>query len=264
MCADGSPVERPNPSGTMTPMSAQAWFIDAFTADYLEVYAHRDEAAASREARGALGLLRHDRAKHRLLDLAAGAGRHSLAFAAERCHVTSADLSTDLTRRCRSEGLRTVQADMRHLPFRDWSFDSVVCLFSSFGYFEDDDEHRRTLGDIARVLTPGGGVLLDLMDRETVIRNLVPQGVDVVGETTIEAERSITADGKRVEKHIRMLRSGMDVRAWKESVRLFTTEEVESLADGAGLTLETTVGDYDGQPHEPGRTRRLVVLRKPR
>ena len=36
------------------------WFVNAFRADYLDLYAHRDEASAAREAKCALSLMRHD------------------------------------------------------------------------------------------------------------------------------------------------------------------------------------------------------------
>ncbi len=245
-------------------MNDSPWYVEAFRADYLDVYRHRDDAAAAREARGALSLLRHDRARARLLDVAAGTGRHSAAFRAERCHVTCLDLSEDLTRECAARGLRTVRADMRAVPFRDWAFDSVSCLFSSFGYFDDDEQHAATLREFARVLAPGGGLLLDLMDPETIRLHLVPQSVDMVDEAVVEVERAITADGKRVEKSIRYVRNDCTVRSWHESVRLFTGAELEGLAARAHLEVERVVGEYDARPHRSGETRRLVVLRKPR
>lgn len=237
--------------------------MDAFRADYLDVYAHRDEGAAAREAKGALSLLRFVRGRERLLDLAAGAGRHALAFAAEGCHVTCLDLSADLVERSRARGLRAVRGDMRRLPFRDWAFDAAACLFSSFGYFADDREHAATLAEVARVLSPGGRLLLDLMDPETVARGLVPQGVDLRGDRLVEVERWLTADRRRVEKSIRIVRGARTERAWVESVRLFRGDEIAELAAGAGLTLATTAGEYDGRPHRAGETRRLVVLEKP-
>src|SRR6267142_2810728 len=102
-------------------MLAAPWFVDAFTSSYLEVYSRRDETSARREAKGALNLLRHDGSKGPLLDLAAGA------------------------RRCAAIGLPTVRGDMRALPFRDGAFAAVTCLFSSFGYFDDEAEHVQTL-----------------------------------------------------------------------------------------------------------------------
>ncbi|MCB9898823.1 MAG: class I SAM-dependent methyltransferase [Planctomycetes bacterium] len=245
-------------------MPQTPWYVDAFRADYLEVYAHRDDATAAREVKGALGLLRHDPRRGRLLDLASGAGRHSEAFAADGCHVTCLDLSADLVQRSRARGLRTVRADMRAVPFRDWSFDSVTCLFSSFGYFADDRDHQRTLDEIARVLVPGGRALLDLMDRETVARNLVPQSVDVIDTAVVEIERFIDAEARRVEKHLCLMRPGEAPRRWHESVRLFDEGELAAFAMRAGLRYEAQYGDYDGRPHAEGRTRRLVLLEKPR
>ncbi len=247
----------------MSPSMQTPWFVEAFRAEYLEVYSHRDESSAAREAKSALSLLRHNPTSGLLLDLASGAGRHARAFKAHGCRVMCFDLSQDLTRRSHELGLTTTLGDMRRLPFRDWSFRAVTCLFSSFGYFEEEQEHRATLDEIARVLEPGGAALLDLMDRDTVRYQLRPQSVEIVDELTIEVERALVDGGKRVEKSIRIMRSDCESRAWTESVRLFTEDELEELAEDAHLVIERIVGDYDGRPVVPGETRRLVVLRKP-
>ncbi|MHC4845721.1 MAG: class I SAM-dependent methyltransferase [Planctomycetota bacterium] len=244
-------------------MLAAPWFVEAFTAEYLEVYSHRDEASARTEAKGALNLLRHDGGKGRLLDLAAGAGRHALAFRMLGCDTTCLDLSSDLTRRCAAQGLRTVRGDMRRIPFADGTFGAVASLFSSFGYFEDETEHQATLDEIARVLAPGGSVLLDLMDPDTTAVNLEHQSCEVVQGKTIEVERAITDDGLRVEKQVRVLRSGSKPRVWHESVRLFTRDDIAALATRARLRVEAVYGDFNGCPHESGETRQLVVMRKP-
>ena len=156
-----------------------------------------------------------------------------------------------------------VQSDMREF-IRPDSFDLVVSMFTSFGYFETDEEHQGVLDEIARVLAPGGAALLDLMDLETVRLNLVRQSVDHVNEAVVETERAMSEDGKRVEKFIRLIRTDLPAKDWRESVRLFTAAEVEAMARRARLDVETVVGDYDGRPHRSGETRRLVVLRKAR
>ncbi|HTE05972.1 MAG TPA: class I SAM-dependent methyltransferase [Planctomycetota bacterium] len=239
------------------------WFVDAFTNSYLEVYGHRDETSARREVQGALNLLRHDGSQGRLLDLCSGAGRHSRAFRLAGCPVTCFDLSPDLVRQSAELGLPTVRGDMRALPFAGGSHAAVACLFSSFGYFDTDAEHQRTLCEIARVLAPGGRALLDLMDRDTVRAQLRPQSVEVMEGRTIEVERALTDDGTRVEKAVRLRRSGAPTQLWQESVRLFTADELQLLANGAGLIVERTCGDFEGRPHVPGQTRRLLLLRKP-
>ena len=244
-------------------MRTAPWYVEAFTEAYLDVYPHRDESSAAREARGTLNLLRYEASQGRLLDLAAGAGRHARAFRLLRCPVVCLDLSAPLTRRSAALGLPTVRGDMRALPLAEQSFAAVACLFSSFGYFESEDDHLRVLHEVERVLRPGGGVLLDLMDPETVRFKLRQQDVEQVDGRTVEIERALIEGGRRVVKQIRMIRDGSASMTWQESVRLFTLDEVESLAVRARLRLAGVWGDFDGRPHLPGETRQIVALRKP-
>lgn len=244
-------------------MRAAPWYVEAFSEAYLDVYPHRDERSAAREARGTLNLLRHEGTQGRLLDLASGTGRHARAFRLLRCPVVCLDLSAQLARRSVALGLPTVRGDMRALPFAEQSFAAVACMFSSFGYFELEDEHQRVLLEIARVLRPGGGVLLDLMDPETVRFKLRQQDVEQADGRTVEIERALTEGGRRVVKQVRMIRDGSATLAWHESVRLFTLDEIETLAVRARLRLAGVWGDFDGRPHLPGETRQIVALRKP-
>ena len=53
---------------------------------------------------------------------------------------------------------------MRHLPAA-WTgrFDYVIHTLSEFGCFAEEAENRRVLAEVARVLTPGGRYLLDIV-----------------------------------------------------------------------------------------------------
>ena len=83
-----------------------------------------------------------------VLDLACGAGRHSRLLC-ERWWTVGLDLIRGAApsrqkRVCRmrpSSGRTCVSC-----PSPSESFDLVVNLFTSFGYFEDDSEHVRVLG----------------------------------------------------------------------------------------------------------------------
>ena len=60
--------------------------------------------------------------------------------------------------------------DMRRLPFADASFDAVLNLFHAFGYLEDETQDELVLAEVARVLAPGGRFLLEVANREALVR----------------------------------------------------------------------------------------------
>src|SRR5436190_20649919 len=122
------------------------WFRDA---NYRTVYEHRDE----NEAEASIELIEHvlGRDVHRrVLDLACGSGRHALSFARRGyIDVTGIDLSPTLLAEARHsaefEGLpvRFFERDMRDIP--EERFDLTLNLFTSFGYFESDEENAAVI-----------------------------------------------------------------------------------------------------------------------
>ena len=87
-----------------------------------------------------------------LLDVGCGTGAHTVAFSRHGWDVTGADLSTDQLRLARERGVDVVQADATALPFDDASFDAVISMWTH----TDIDDFGAAIGEIARVLRPGG------------------------------------------------------------------------------------------------------------
>jgi len=237
-----------------------AWYEEAFRADYLRVYPHRDDAAAAAEVAAWVGRLPGLAAGGAVLDLACGAGRHLRALAAAGLVATGCDLSRDLLAEARRPGSPpVVRADMRRLPFLRASFDAVTSFFSSFGYFPDESADAAVLGEAACVLRPGGSLLLDLMDPETVRANLVARSErERDGVRTVET-RSLVDGGRRVEKTV-LLRDGGRDRTWTESVRLYDPDEVEAMAAAVGLRAAGRHGGHGPCPWRTGETPRCVLL----
>jgi SAM-dependent methyltransferase len=74
-----------------------------------------------------------------------------------------------------------VQADYRELPFADESFDAAINLFTSLGYF-GDEEDARAVGEIARVLRPDGRLVIEIMHRDALVLRFRDTGWHMVGE----------------------------------------------------------------------------------
>jgi SAM-dependent methyltransferase len=219
------------------------WFEEYFGEDYLRIYQHRDESEAER----AIDLIAaHVRGREikAVLDLGCGAGRHSKALC-ERWWTVGLDLSAALLRIARREvpDAPYVRADMRELPFADESFDLVVNLFTSFGYFEDDRENARILDRVATAMRTGGTLVIDFLNASDVRRNLVPYDERVENGITIEQSRTITPDDRFVEKTIRLRERG---REYVERVRLLSARDLERMLESAGFEVVNCFGDYVG------------------
>ncbi|MHC4470471.1 MAG: class I SAM-dependent methyltransferase [Planctomycetota bacterium] len=239
------------------------WFEKAFGRHYLTVYAHRDDESAAEEAAfaiRALGL----RPGARVLDLACGAGRHARALAARGMAVTGVDLSAELLEAAVArdgEGIAYVRADMRRLPFHG-AFDAACQFFTSFGYFEAEEEDRRSLEEAATALRHDGRILLDYVNRDRVIESLVRESRQRIDGLEIVQTRRITPDGKRVEKRVRMEAEDGQVTEYTESVRLYPPDEVSSMLRRAGVEEEMRYGDLAGAPFSESSERLVIVGRR--
>jgi SAM-dependent methyltransferase len=255
MCAE---PERPG---------VRPWFEQAFESRYLRVYPHRTAQAARAEVQGLLarGLLARG---GRVLDLACGQGRHVVALRAAGADAFGLDLSAELLAHARQAGGahllhgRLARGDVRRLPFVAAAFDALVMLFSSFGYF-DDDENQRVLAGIARVLRAGGVAVLDLMNPALVRAALVPESVSEREGLRVREVRRLAQDGRRVVKDVELREAGGGVHRWREDVRLYEAEELRVLGARHGLCVERVEGDFDGRALEADAPRQILWLRKP-
>jgi len=237
-------------------MQEEPWYVAAFQSGYRTVYPHRDLESARREA---LYLLERGIAG-RVLDLACGFGRHSVALLEAGVDVRGIDLSADLLMDAPgSLAGRLARADIRHLPFRDASFDAVVNLFSSFGYFAEEDDGV-VLDEIARVLVPGGRAVLDLMNPDRIRAGLVPESRTERDGIVLVERRSLSVDGRRVRKEVQLTLPGEHARSWTEDVRMYSTAELLRLAEPRGLHMEAVEGGFDGSGFRPESERQIVHL----
>lgn len=243
--------------------AGEPWYVAAFRDEYLTVYPHRDLDSARREA---AWLIEHG-VKGRVFDLCCGFGRHTLALREQGIDVVGLDLSPELLRHARElpraellDG-RLLRGDARRLPFQAASFDSLVNLFSSFGYFGDAGD-RQVLDEIARVLRPGGLAVLDLMNPARIRADLVPHSRTERAGHVLEEARSLEEGGSRVVKSVRLTLSDGHVRTWRESVRMYESAEMEQLLGARGLHVEAVHGGFAGEPAGARAPRQILKARK--
>lgn len=248
-------------------INEEPWFVSGFRAGYLELYHHRDTASARAEIAGLCGLIPLlPEACGPVLDLCCGFGRHALALRERGFDVLGIDLSEDLLRHAQTEPElapvreRLVRADARALPLQDERFGTLLNLFSSFGYFDDGGD-RAVLGEMARVLRPGGNLVLDLMNPSRIRSGLVPRSETLRAGGLLIEQRSLSPDGRRVFKEVEHRLPGGPVR-WREAVRMYEPEELDALLDAAGFGGIRRFGDFSGEPFSSTAPRQLVSARR--
>ncbi|MCZ6857796.1 MAG: methyltransferase domain-containing protein [Gemmatimonadetes bacterium] len=233
------------------------WFERWFGEEYLQLYPHRDDADAERAVSLVDRVAKLDGA--RVLDLACGPGRHAVRLAQRGADVLGLDLSLPLLTRARHGDPpvdKLVRGDMRFLPVRDETFDLVVNLFTSFGYFAEDAEHLQVIRSIAAVLRPGGRLFMDYLNAEAVRSTLVPREEQVVGARRVAIKRSLIDDGKYVVKEMHILDED---ETFLERVRLFSADDLTAMMETAGLHVVERFGSYAGD-ELTGETPRTILV----
>lgn len=239
-----------------------AWYHTAFDGLYPLLYPHRDDAQAEAEACALLDLLRLSRGAQ-VLDLACGTARHCQALAQRGISTWGLDLSPALLSLARKRAClagRLVQADMRLLPFRR-SFDAVLSLFTSFGYFSEEKEHLRVLKEVARVIKPGGLFVLDHIHRPALERTLIAQDERKGPNFVLRQERAI--DGNRVKKRVTVEWKDGRTRSLEENVRIFSPAELRDLLRAAGFCDTRLLGSFQGEPLTETSARLIALARIP-
>lgn len=237
-----------------------AWYKEWFGAEYLELYAHRNRGEAETHIDFVETALGADRSGA-VLDLACGAGRHTEVLRQRGFRALGFDLS--LTLLTQAPHLPRVAGDMCCLPFSDNTFSRVLNFFTSFGYFESEEENFRVLEEIARILEPGGGFLVDLFNREQVVANLVGQEHRQLEGYSAEIQRWFDVSTQRVNKRIRVHSPNRPVQTFVESVRAYEKEEVLKGLEQAGLKVMALHGSFQGEEFNSDSERLILVGDKP-
>jgi ubiquinone/menaquinone biosynthesis C-methylase UbiE len=248
-----------------TPSSQETW--DAFFSDfYLRVEGAGRPEEARRQALAAAALAACPPGGD-LLDVACGFGRHAVPLAAEGYRVVGVDRAATLLAEARrragegSEWPRLVQADYRELPLPDASFNAALNLYTSLGYL-GDEEDTQVLAEVARVLRPGGRLVIELLHRDLLVRTFDESGWELVGEGRLLLEQRAFDPAGGVAQTTQTLIEPDGARESQTfAVRVYTATELVHMLGAAGFTKTTCHGDLDGGPFTTD-SRLVVVARR--
>ena len=247
----------------MTPQPE--WPVAFFDDDYLRIYrpTFTPERTSSEVdfIEGALSLPTGGA----VLDLGCGLGRHATAMARRGHAVTGLDFNARYLEIAEQEAkaagvnVRWRQGDMRAMGFGP-EFDGVYSFFTSFGYY-DDEENEAVLTGIAKALKPGGRFLIDMVNRDGILvhPNLRTWAQREDGALFME-EVSIDLGASRVVSRQQLIDPRGGPQVTKEfSLRVYTCAELTALLRHHGMRVLEVWGGAGREAYDT-ESRRLILL----
>ena len=229
-----------------------AWWEEIFDEYFEQTQFHEQRIAqTSREVdfiEDVLGLRKSDR----ILDLCCGIGRHTVELARRGYAVTGVDLTQRFIQKAQKEAKRLsvhptlLIQDMRRIDFRE-AFDACINIWTSFGFFPDPEDNQRVLQNVAQALKPGGRFLIDIVNRDYLVRHFQPHRWDKVGdcyriedahfelaESTVSSTWTYIQGEKRAERRMQ--------------ITVYSLHTLRAMLNRAGLNVIQTYGALDQSP----------------
>ena len=151
-----------------------------------------------------------------------------------------------------------VEGDMRSIPWRD-RFDRVLCWFTSFGYFSDE-ENRDVLAGVYSALRPGGLFAVEMNHRDNLLGRYMQRVVSEKGEDRMIDTHRFDVRTSRSHDTRTIIRGGRE-RSFAFEVRMFTAAELRDWLVAAGFTEAEPYGE-DGEPLTLDHRRMTLIARK--
>lgn len=201
-----------------------------------------------------------------ILDLYCGYGRHAIELAKLGYEVTGVDATKaflDIAgQKAEEEGvnLKFSQCDMRALNFEN-EFSAVINMFAAFGFFSDE-ENLFVLMRVAKALKPNGFFLIDLLNRDWMVRNNLnrywrhPNG-EYVLTFKIELQQGIAMMKRQLFNQV----TGEKTQS-EFVLRAYSYDEMKSILGQSGFIIKNIYGGFDKRKYGLDSPRMIILAQK--
>lgn len=239
----------------------QEWFESWFDSPYYKLlYRHRDETEAAAFIKKLLEEIHLEKGA-KILDMPCGNGRHAVVMADLGYDVSGIDLSErNICEALLNDqpNLHFFEHDMREQLYTN-QFDVVMNLFTSFGYFDSEEENKKAMQSIAESLKVGGILIIDFFNDHSLRKNLKSADKIIVDGVEFFIERKIENNFVVKSIHIKDDKKEYD---FEECVQLLELKDFEKYYSPYGLITEKVYGDYMLNPFNENSERLIIIARK--
>ncbi|GAB4329206.1 MAG: class I SAM-dependent methyltransferase [Flammeovirgaceae bacterium] len=240
-------------------MKKKEWFAEWFNSPFYHIlYKHRDNTEAQIFMKHLIDKLKIE-PQHKIMDVGCGKGRHAIFLNQLGLEVLGVDLSPEnimYAQQFANERLTFAVHDMR-MPYPSCCFDFIFNLFTSFGYFDTDEEHVQAIRSISSSLKKGGILVIDFFNTYHIL-NTLPQ----IAEKTEEGVCFKTI--KYLEKDFII----KDIEITCHQQKYYFQEKVKALTEDnflyyfsqTGLKVKEVFGDYQLNAFEKDKSDRMIWI----
>lgn len=245
----------------------EKWYREFFGKYYLQFFAQRKTSLGTKkEVKFICEVLNLPKGA-KILDLASGPGRHAVELAKKGFKVTCLDFNRHflhLAKKLAKKNkvfLQTIQSDMRDIPFRN-EFDAVINMFSSFGYFEKERENLKVLKAVSRALKPNGLFLLDLANKNWVLKNVEKKTWDKIDKTYVLEKRFFDRRKNIFFNEVILISPNKKEKHTFTLLRLYGSFEINEKLKNVGFKILKFYGGYNKEKFVLNSSPRLIILAK--
>ncbi|MBI4248581.1 MAG: class I SAM-dependent methyltransferase [Elusimicrobia bacterium] len=210
---------------------------------------------------------------YKILDLCCGVGRHSLELARRGYRVTGVDISSKYLAEARRQArlqkisVEFLRRDMRRVGF-ERTFDAVINLYTSFGYFSRASDDYQVLCGVYRALKPGGKFLLEIANYSRVLEklkfdrrnNLDSSRWSEIDDGTLVLEDSLWLPQKGLIRVRWLFLKGARRQEMTSYVRPYESGSLTRLLRKAGFTIRKVMDGLSSSPFRASTSGRLAIL----
>lgn len=193
----------------------------------------------------------------KIIDLACGKGRHSVYLNNLGFDVLGLDLSKksiEFDKQFEDSDLHFKVHDMRD-PIDSDKVDAVFNLFTSFGYFDNEEDDKKVFKSVSEVLPENGVFVLDYLNENYVREGLKPE--EIINRGDIDFHISKKIENNFIIKDIKFEAKGQQ-HHYFEKVKLHTPERINEYAEEAGFERIQVWGNYQLEDFDPSASPRCI------
>lgn len=243
-------------------MKKQEWFASWFDTPFYHIlYKNRSFEEAEKFITKLLTHLNPPKTAT-ILDLACGKGRHAFFIAKDNYKVTGVDLSAQSIEWAKENykltNLNFDVHDMRKI-YKANTFDYVFNFFTSFGYFEDDNENQAVVNGMAENLKNEGLIVIDYLNIYKDFEKMIPAELKVIDGIEFCIHKKL--ENNFFVKRIEFKNEGKNYN-FEERVQALNLDNFKTYFKNANLELVEVFGNYNLDAFDKESAERLIMIVK--